>query len=102
MPCTTWLVTVTVLCEVFVLSVAETVPVFESVPRLLADGTTWTVTVAVPLLFRTPRFPVTVPPDWEMLPWLDVAITNDTPVGSVSENVVFVALFGPAFEIVNV
>jgi hypothetical protein len=60
------------------------------------------VAVADAFLAKPLRLQLTVAPDWEQLPWLAVAETNATPLGSVSVSVTPVADAGPPFLTVRV
>ena len=78
-------------------SFAATLAVFVSVPA--AVGLTTIVTVALAVFASVPRLQLTVA---VQVPWLGVAETNVTPVGTVSVKVTPVAGDGPLLVTVSV
>jgi hypothetical protein len=78
-------------------SLAATLAVFVTVPA--AVGVTTIVTVALAALARVPRLQLTAA---VQVPWLGVAETNVTPVGTASVKVTPVAGDGPLLVTVRV
>ena len=82
--------------------VAETVAELVRVPDAVAATVPVIVMVAVAPSARLPRFPVTVLPAPVAVPWLAVAETKVTLLGSVSVTVTPVASDGPLLVTVSV
>ena len=76
-------------------SLPLTVAALTSVPLAAAATSARIVIVACPPSARLPRAAVTVLPEPLTVPWLDVADTKTTPLGSVSTTCTPVASEGP-------